>query len=99
MSELIQKEKTLTLEDIAPIWAWRIKQGLTEKDFHHTSPLHCKSTCVVGEAYGFKGSKLPYWPSYGCDECNVYSTDILYKKAHPDIIQGFVDHWNEVHVK
>jgi hypothetical protein len=99
MSELVQEKKVLTLEDISPIWAWRIKQGLTDKDFTTESKLHRKTTCVVGEAYKFKYHRLPSWPSYGCDTCDKYSWDILYKRAHPDIIQGFVDHWNEAHVE
>ena len=97
MSELLQEKKTLTFEEICPIWSWRIKQGLTEKDFSDESKLHYKSTCVVGEAWGFP--KGGYISTYGCDKCDEYSWDILYEKAHPDIIQGFVDHWNEVHVK
>jgi len=96
MSELVQKKKVLTLEDISPIWAWRIKQGLTDKDFTIESKLHRKATCVVGEAYKFELAK---GSSYGCRKCDKYSWDILYKRAHPDIIQGFVDHWNEAHVE
>lgn len=75
----VQKRKTLTFEEICPMWAEKIKEGTVMERTTTPVLLDISNTmcCVVGEAHRF--SRL-YYNYYGtprtpdtCDECTYYS--------------------------
>ena len=73
MSELIQVKKSLTFEEICPLWADRIKRGdLIGRE--GCTDIHNASRCVVGEAYKFS-EVPPYMRGYDnyCECCLDYS--------------------------
>jgi hypothetical protein len=93
----------LTLEDISPEWAMRLKNENMPTFMSPTwlqwgYQLHMASTCVVGEAYG----NSPHYTE-NCDECNEIGCKFLYyfmynrRRKLEQNKQDFVKHWNEVH--
>lgn len=95
----------LTLEDISPIWASRLKKAnlpifMSSTWLQWCSELRKTSKCVVGEAYGYSSRYV-----YGCDDCNKIGCKFLYYftlKWHGKLEsnkQDFVRHWNEKHVR
>src|SRR5687767_2887838 len=70
--------KQLTLEDISPIWASRLKKEnlptfMSLTWFKWCSELRKTSKCVVGEAYGYASRYM-----YGCDDCDKIGYKFLY---------------------
>src|SRR5918997_3587818 len=93
----------LTLEDISPKWAMRLKSenmpsfmSLTWLRWRYE--LQKTSRCVVGEAYGYSSDYTE-----DCDECNRIGCKFLYyfmlnrRKRLEQNKQEFVKHWNEEH--
>ena len=93
----------LTLEDISPKWAMRLKSenmpsfmSLTWLRWRHE--LQKQSKCVVGEAYGYS----PHY-TQNCAECEEIGCKFLYyfmsnrRKKLEQNKQEFVKHWNEEH--
>ena len=93
----------LTLEDVSPRWASRLKKEnlptfMSSTWFQWRSELHKTSKCVVGEAYGYSSRYV-----YGCDDCNKIGCKFLYYFTlnwHGKLEsnkQDFIRHWNEKH--
>jgi hypothetical protein len=93
----------LTLEDISPIWASRLKKEnlptfMSSRCLQLRSELHKTSKCVVGEAYGYSSRYV-----YGCDDCDKIGCKFLYyftlnwRGKLESNKQDFVKHWNEKH--
>ena len=93
----------LTLEDISPKWALRLKNEnipsfLSPTWLQWRSELQKSSKCVVGEAYGYSSEYTE-----NCDECDRIGCKFLYyftlnwRSKLILNIQQFVRHWNEVH--
>jgi hypothetical protein len=97
--------KQLTLEDISPVWASRLKKEnlptfMSSTWFKWCSELRKNSKCVVGEAYGFSSRYV-----YGCDDCNKIGCKFLYyftlnwRRKLESNKQDFGRHWNKEHVQ
>jgi hypothetical protein len=95
----------LTLEDISPIWASRLKKEnsptfMSSIWLQWRSELGKTSKCVVGEAYGYSSRYV-----YGCDDCNKIGCKFLYyftlnwRGKLKSNMQDFVKHWNEKHAQ
>ena len=93
----------LTLEDISPKWALRLKNEnmpslLSPTWLQWRFELQRSSKCVVGEAYGYSSEYTE-----NCDECDRIGCKFLYYFTlnwRSKLIlnkQQFVRHWNEVH--
>jgi hypothetical protein len=95
----------LTLEDISPEWAMRLKNenmptfmSLTWLQWRYQ--LQKASTCVVGEAYGYSSEYTE-----NCDECDRIGCKFLYyfmfnrRRKLEQNKQDFVKHWSKVHSK
>jgi hypothetical protein len=93
----------LTLEDISPKWALRLKNENIPTFMSPTwlgwrYELGKPSKCVVGEAYDYSSHYTE-----NCDECNVIGCRFLYyfmfnrRRKLEQNKQDFVKHWNEVH--
>lgn len=95
----------LTLDNISPKWAMRLKNrnmptfmSLTWLRWRHE--LQKSSKCVVGEAYGYSSH---YTDS--CEECDRIGCKFLYyftsnwRKRLELNKQAFVKHWNEEHIQ
>ena len=93
----------LTLEDISPNWASRLKKeniptfmSLTWLQWRFE--LQQTSKCVVGEAYGYSSRYTE-----NCDKCDNIGCKFLYyftlkwRKKLELNKQEFVKHWNIVH--
>ena len=95
----------LTLENISPIWASRLKKEnspifMSSTWLQWCSELRRSSKCVVGEAYGYSSRYV-----YGCDDCNrigckflLYFTLNWHGRLEANK-QDFVSHWNEIHAQ
>jgi hypothetical protein len=103
-SSLLLPEQ-LTLEDISPIWASRLKKEnlpafMSSTWLQWRSELGKTSKCVVGEAYGYSSQY-----AYGCDDCNKIGCKFLYyftlnwRGKLKSNMQDFVKHWNEKHAQ
>jgi hypothetical protein len=104
-SASISSSPPLTIADISPKWALRLRRGehplpcpLSLTWFKWSYELTNPSKCIVGEAYGYP--KLDY---YNCRECNqigwkfmFYFTLHLYSKLENNM-QRFTEHWNKKH--
>jgi hypothetical protein len=95
----------LTLEDISPKWALRLKNENIPSFMSPTwlqwrYQLQKASKCVVGEAYGFSSHYTD-----DCDECNMIGCRFLYyftfnrRRKLEENKQEFVRHWNKAHSK
>jgi hypothetical protein len=93
----------LTLEDISPKWALRLKNENIPTFMSRTwlqwrYELQKSSKCVVGEAYGYSSHYTD-----NCDECNMIGCRFLYcftfnrRRKLEQNKQDFVRHWNEAH--
>jgi hypothetical protein len=93
----------LTLEDISPKWASRLKKENTPTFMSTTwllwrFELQKTSKCVVGEAYGYSSHYTE-----NCDECDRIGCKFLYyftlnwRRKLELNKQEFVKHWNEEH--
>ena len=99
----------LTLDEICPTWATKLKVGLTTKDRRILS--YDSKYCVVGEAWGFTGRHTGYYfapliPLIGCWTCIKYGKDMgklsREKKTYKTndfqpLITRFLEHWNQKH--
>lgn len=98
--ELVQEERYLTLEDIAPTWKKALDNpdGLTEAEW--LTLEHSPEMCIVGEAWGFT-RRYEYGGPDDCEDCCCYSGAI--PALNRDIedrdkyIRYFVTHWNRNH--
>jgi hypothetical protein len=95
----------LTLEDISPIWASRLKKEnlptfMSSTWLQWRSELWKTSKCVIGEAYGYSSRYV-----YGCDDCDKIGCKFLYyftlnwRGKLESNKQDFVRHWNEKHAQ
>jgi len=102
MSPPLQPQE-LTLEDISPKWASRLKSEnmptfMSLTWLRRRYELQKSSKCVVGEAYGYSSHYTE-----NCDECNRIGCKFLYyfmlnrRKRLEQNKQDFVKHWNEAH--
>ena len=92
----------LTLENISPIWASRLKKEnspafMSSTWLHWSSELRKSSKCVVGEAYGYSSRYV-----YGCDCIKIGCKFLFYFTLNwhgrlESNKQDFVSHWNEKH--
>ena len=97
--------KQLTLEDISPIWASRLKKGnlptfMSSRWLQWRSELRKTSKCVVGEAYGYSSQYSDY--CYECDRigCRFLNYFMLnWRKKLELNKRDFVKHWNAEHSK
>jgi hypothetical protein len=103
LSPLSSPIPELTLEDISPKWAMRLKtkniptfMSLTWLQWRFE--LQRSSKCVVGEAYGYSSEYTE-----NCDECDRIGCKFLYyfmfnlRGKLEQNKQEFVKHWNEAH--
>jgi hypothetical protein len=108
--ELQQSREVLTLEDVCPTWARKIKFGLSKSDLEILS--HDSKYCLVGEAWGFTGRQagyyfVPFIPLIGCWKCIKYGQDMGKLAAEErgannsscfePLIAQFLNHWNKEH--
>jgi hypothetical protein len=102
----LEQQQELTLEDISPIWASRLKKenlpafmSLNWWKLHYE--LQKASKCVVGEAYGYSSQYTQYTDE--CGRCNRIGYKFLYyfmlnwRGKLESNKQDFVKHWNEKH--
>lgn len=92
----------LSLTDIAPKWADRLKQlpvpKLSLKGIQWSLELTAAEGCIVGEAYGFSSSYLKT-----CEVCerigNNFQTNFIIRSFEnlKKNTEKFVEHWNEKH--
>jgi hypothetical protein len=105
LSPLSSPIPELTLEDISPKWAMRLKtkniptfMSLTWLQWRFE--LQRSSKCVVGEAYGYSSEYTE-----NCDECDRIGCKFLYyfmfnrRRKLEQNKQEFVKHWNEAHCR
>lgn len=100
--------RALTLEEVCPTWAKKMKIGLTKADRHILS--YDSKYCLVGEAWGFTARHTGYYiapliPFIGCWTCVKYGR-AMGKEARGEpndtsnfqpLITKFLTHWNERH--
>jgi len=98
-----QQKETLTLSDISPKWAKRLREqqgrGLLSITWlRWWFDIIYPPKCVVGEAHGFTRSY-----TYNCEECgNIGEKFSLYFTLHlssklEENEKRFVNHWNKEH--
>jgi hypothetical protein len=100
----------LTLEEVCPTWAKRMKVGLSKADRYILS--HDSKYCLVGEAWGFTGRQTGYYiapliPFVGCWTCVKYGRAMGKESREKSnnnntsdflrLINEFLQHWNEKH--
>jgi hypothetical protein len=102
----------LTLEEVCPTWARKMKLGLSKADRHILS--HDSKYCLVGEAWGFTGRQTGYYiapliPFVGCWTCVKYGRAMGKESREKSnnnnnntsdflrLITEFLQHWNEKH--
>lgn len=104
-----QLSSQLTLDEVCPTWATKLKVGLTTKDRRILS--YDSKYCLVGEAWGFTGRHTGYYfapliPFIGCWTCIKYGKDMgnlsREKKTYKTddfqpLITRFLEHWNQKH--
>ena len=104
-----QSSSTLTLDEVCPTWAAKLKVGLTIKDRRILS--YDSKYCLVGEAWGFTGRHAGYYfapliPFIGCWTCIKYGKYMgklsREKKTYKTddfqpLITRFLEHWNQKH--
>jgi hypothetical protein len=100
-----QQRQKLTLEDISPIWASRLKKEnlptfMSPNWWKWHYELQKASKCVVGEAYGYSSQYTD-----DCGKCDRIGCKFLYyftlnlRGRLESNKQDFVKHWNEEHSK
>ena len=100
-----QQRQKLTLEDISPIWASRLKKEnlptfMSPNWWKWHYELQKASKCVVGEAYGYSSQYTD-----DCDKCDRIGCKFLYyftlnlRGRLESNKQDFIKHWNEEHSK
>ncbi len=93
----------LTLQDISPKWASRLKSEniptfMSPTWLRWRFELQRTSKCVIGEAYGYSSEYTE-----NCDKCDRIGCKFLYyftfnwRKRLELNKQEFVKHWNEEH--
>jgi hypothetical protein len=101
MSELEQQKKTLSFQEICPLW----HQALTGKGKSRILDLEKHKFCIVGEAHDFSDEYNPVTHRdnpKNCPECRRASYYVLGTDrggVSDEGIAMFVKHWNEVHIK
>jgi hypothetical protein len=108
-TESHSSEYDLSFEEICPIWAKKLRNGIDEID--RMILVKDSKYCVVGEAWGFTGKQTGYYiapliPIIGCWTCIKYgqkfSKTARVKKPNPNfepLISEFMRHWNQRHKK
>jgi hypothetical protein len=95
----------LTLEDISPIWASRLKKENLPTFMSRTwlrwrFELQKASKCVVGEAYGYSSQYTD--DCYECDRIGcrfLYYFTLNWRRKLELNKRDFVKHWNVEHSK
>jgi hypothetical protein len=85
--------KNKTLNQIAPVWAKRIKANEVGK---HVSELGDFSRCIVGEAWRYSDEYLEF-----CNECQIRAfglTNFKNKESFNYGIRLFEQHFNKEHL-
>lgn len=106
--------KSITFNELCPIWSKKLSLGLDRVDkFMIESD---SKYCIVGEAWQFSGRYTGYYlapliPFVGCWTCIKYTRKFAdtskktIKKANltrsdfQPLIESFMRHWNEKHLK
>ena len=106
MSELIQKKKQITFEELCPEWTEIIRkeegfENVKHYEFYGERKLSRSDVCIVGEAW--KGHSSYYWErdSNYCGSCACFSDVFLASQGdkHFEVLkQHFMEHWNVTHV-
>jgi hypothetical protein len=102
--------KKIRFEELCPIWADRLNSGLSEEE--RVMLAHDSKYCIVGEAWNFSGRYAGYYiapliPLVGCWKCVTFGRQLGRKCRTRDIqridlepiIEDFMAHWRENHVK
>jgi hypothetical protein len=104
----VPSSKYLTLEDICPTWATKLRTGLDNRDLKVL--IHDSKYCIVGEAWGYTGRQTGYYIApliafVGCWTCVKFGRAMGNVVKHYGqsftadhlqlIINNFVEHWNE----
>lgn len=106
---LVSVRPRLTLEQLCPKWAAKLKQGLDDKDVRIL--VHDSKYCIVGEAWNYSGRYNGYYfapiiPFVGCWECIKFGFKMgkiakVYGKSCTNnlypLVDLFLDHWNIKH--
>jgi hypothetical protein len=102
-------ESDLSFEEICPIWAKKLRNGIDEID--RMILVKDSKYCVVGEAWGFTGKQTGYYiapliPIIGCWTCIKYGQkfsktagDKKQNSNFEPLISDFMKHWNQRHKK
>jgi hypothetical protein len=99
----------LSLEQVCPQWASKLKNGFDDKDVRILA--HDSKYCIVGEAWKYSGKQNGYYfapliPFVGCWKCMRFGFKMgniakEYGKSCTNnlypIVDLFLDHWNIKH--
>lgn len=105
--------KSITFNELCPIWSKKLSLGLDKIDKYLIE--RDSKYCIVGEAWKFSGRYNGYYlalliPLVGCWTCIKYSRKLakisknkskkenLTKTDFEPLIEYFVKHWNQKHV-
>ena len=105
--------KSITFNELCPIWSKKLSLGLDKIDKYLIE--RDSKYCIVGEAWKFSGRYNGYYlalliPLVGCWTCIKYSRKFakisknkskkenLTKTDFEPLIEYFVKHWNQKHV-
>ena len=105
--------KSLTFNELCPIWSKKLSVGLDRVDKFMIE--HDSKYCIVGEAWKFSGRYTGYYlapliPFLGCWTCIKYAhkfaktskdknkKENLTRGDFEPLIEYFIKHWNEKHV-
>ena len=105
--------KSLTFNELCPIWSKKLSLGLDRIDKFMIE--HDSKYCIVGEAWKFSGKYTGYYlapliPFVGCWTCIKYAhkfaktsknknkNENLTRGDFEPLIEFFIKHWNEKHI-
>ena len=105
--------KSLTFNELCPIWSKKLSVGLDRVDKFMIE--HDSKYCIVGEAWKFSGRYTGYYlapliPFVGCWTCIKYAhkfaktskdknkKENLTRGDFEPLIEYFIKHWNEKHI-
>ena len=108
---LVSVRPSLTLEQLCPRWAEKLKRGLDDQDVRIL--VHDSKYCIVGEAWKYSGRYNGYYfapliPFVGCWKCIRFGFKMgkiakVYGKSCTNnlypIVDLFLDHWNIKHAE
>jgi hypothetical protein len=105
--------KSITFNELCPIWSKKLSLGLDRVDKFMLE--RDSKYCIVGEAWKFSGRYTGYYlapliPFVGCRMCvkyaykfakvskNTNKKENLTRSDFEPLIEYFIKHWNEKHV-